>query len=127
MQNFAEIKSPQWANVEQTMLDLQVRLDGSDVFVPYCAMVCGETQATDLFNRASNGEFGEIAPVSVARYEVKVRGQRDVLLQASDWSQLPDVPQSIRDKWTPYRQALRDIPSQSGFPFNVTWPTSPTV
>lgn len=127
MQNFAEIKAPQWANTEQTMLDLQVRPEGSETFVPYCAMVCGEQQATDLFNRAVAGEFGEVAPVSAARYEVKVRGQRDVLLQASDWSQLPDVPQGLKDQWAAYRQALRDIPSQSGFPFNVTWPTSPTV
>jgi len=50
-----------------------------------------------------------------------VRDQRNALLQETDWMALSDVTMS--DTITTYRQALRDIPSQSGFPFNVTWPT----
>lgn len=52
-----------------------------------------------------------------------VRSKRDRLLAASDWAALPDVPAS--DEWLTYRQALRDVPQQSGFPDSVEWPTPP--
>ena len=50
-----------------------------------------------------------------------VRKQRDGLLTQSDWTQLPDAPVD-RTEWAAYRQALRDLPSQSGFPFDIAWP-----
>lgn len=52
-----------------------------------------------------------------------VRLERDRLLRESDWAALPDVPAS--DEWQPYRQALRDVPQQSGFPDDVEWPVPP--
>lgn len=53
-----------------------------------------------------------------------VRAQRNRLLADSDWTQLAD---STADKaaWATYRQALRDITAQDGFPWNVVWPTKP--
>jgi hypothetical protein len=53
----------------------------------------------------------------------KVRAQRDELLAASDNMALAD---RITDEWRTYRQALRDVPAQAGFPTNVTWPTEPS-
>lgn len=55
----------------------------------------------------------------------EVLAQRSNLLQQSDWTQLPDVPEATKLAWQPYRQALRDIPTQSGYPFDVVWPTPP--
>jgi hypothetical protein len=55
----------------------------------------------------------------------RVRLDRTRLLAETDWSQAVDVPQAIKDKWAPYRQALRDVPQQPGFPENITWPTKP--
>ena len=56
-----------------------------------------------------------------------IRVKRDGLLRASDHTQVTDVPesslQSTKAEWATYRQALRDIPSQSGFPNTVVWPT----
>ena len=51
-----------------------------------------------------------------------IREQRNQKLKDSDWTQLAD---STADKtaWATYRQALRDITAQSGFPWEVTWPT----
>lgn len=45
-------------------------------------------------------------------------------LQASDWTQLPDVPLAIKEAWATYRQALRDITNQPD-PFNIIWPEPP--
>ena len=54
---------------------------------------------------------------------VDVRNQRNALLAETDYMALSDVTMS--DDWTTYRQALRDIPAQDGFPASVTWPTKP--
>jgi hypothetical protein len=55
---------------------------------------------------------------------IDVRQQRDVKLALSDWTQVADVPVD-KAAWATYRQALRDIPTQTGFPWEVTWPTTP--
>lgn len=57
--------------------------------------------------------------------EKSVRAKRQSLLTASDWTQLPDVPLETKALWATYRQALRDITDQTGFPFDVVWPESP--
>lgn len=55
--------------------------------------------------------------------------RRNALLADSDWTQLPDVPLSAEQKtaWAAYRQALRDVPAQAGFPDNINWPQKPGV
>lgn len=55
----------------------------------------------------------------------KVRGLRDRLLAACDWTQLPDVPIETKSAWATYRQALRDVPQQAGFPTDIVWPEAP--
>ena len=52
------------------------------------------------------------------------RTQRDRLLTASDWTQVIDAPVD-QAAWAIYRQALRDIPQQTGFPATVVWPLQP--
>jgi len=54
----------------------------------------------------------------------QVRAERDRLLTASDWTQVADAP-VVSLEWQPYRQALRDVPQQSGFPDSVDWPEPP--
>lgn len=53
-----------------------------------------------------------------------VRGERDRLLAASDWTQIPDSPLEVAEKqeWAEYRQALRDVPQDFDDPDDVTWP-----
>ena len=52
-----------------------------------------------------------------------VRENRNLLLELSDTMALAD---RITDEWRTYRQLLRDVPAQSGFPTNVTWPVEPS-
>jgi hypothetical protein len=58
--------------------------------------------------------------------KMQVREMRDYLLEKSDFTQMPDAPDYI-DKvaWQSYRQLLREIPEQDGFPSNVVWPERP--
>ena len=70
-------------------------------------------------------EFKEDPEVLKNLLAVEIRYKRDVLLKETDWTQAADVPQAIKDKWAPYRQALRDVPQQDGFPTDVSWPIQP--
>lgn len=54
----------------------------------------------------------------------EVRSTRNGLLTECDWTQLADSS-ADSEAWATYRQALRDIPEQVGFPWEVTWPTKP--
>ena len=53
-----------------------------------------------------------------------VRETRTKKLAESDWTQLTDAPVNSA-LWATYRQALRDVPSQSSFPWDITWPDAP--
>lgn len=53
------------------------------------------------------------------------RDKRNSLLAQTDWSQAADVPAALKAKYIVYRQALRDVPSQSGFPLEIVWPAAP--
>jgi len=52
-----------------------------------------------------------------------VRSQRDILLSQTDWMALSDV--TMEPYWLEYRQQLRDVTAQEGFPYAVIWPTQP--
>ena len=52
-----------------------------------------------------------------------VRRDRDSRLAVTDFHGLTDTVMS--EAMTEYRQALRDVPEQAGFPHEVTWPDSP--
>jgi hypothetical protein len=52
------------------------------------------------------------------------REDRTRRLSATDWTQLADAPVD-KTAWATYRQALRDVPAQAGFPWNVQWPDTP--
>jgi hypothetical protein len=59
------------------------------------------------------------------QYDNTAKLTRNELLVQSDWTQLPDVTLANKQDWAVYRQALRDIPQQSGYPFNIIWPVKP--
>lgn len=53
--------------------------------------------------------------------------KRQKLLYSSDWTQLPNNPLSVQQQtaWATYRQQLRDITAQAGYPLSVVWPAAP--
>lgn len=58
---------------------------------------------------------------------INVRRDRNRRLADCDWTTQADVPMQPerRSDWMAYRQALRDVPEQDGFPREVTWPSPP--
>lgn len=67
------------------------------------------------------------ASLLTALAAAEARQQRDRMLAASDWTQVADVPLTIEQRaaWATYRQALRDVPEQAGFPDVIEWPVAP--
>ena len=62
-------------------------------------------------------------PAPLSRTETQIRSERDNLIAVTDWWATSD--RTMTAEQTAYRQALRDITDQSGFPTDITWPTKP--
>lgn len=75
-----------------------------------------------------NGEYKQVWAVTPLAEDLaaqRVRDIRDGKLKATDWTQIPDATVD-KVAWAAYRQSLRDVPQQPGFPHSVTWPSEPT-
>lgn len=70
-----------------------------------------------------DGDYGNESIIA------EVRRKRNALLAECDWTQVLDAPidDTTREAYRVYRQALRDVPEQPGFPYRVDWPEPPTV
>ena len=65
------------------------------------------------------------AAATLAASWTALRDQRDSLLAACDYTQLPDAPEANKAAWATYRQALRDIPKRTTDPASPVWPVAP--
>lgn len=128
---FQSVRDPEWCSPNQ--IRARVRLPGD---AEECFYVCDPKDCVphscELFRRCVAGEFGPVAPyVPPTPEQIRIgksrhlRMERDQRIAATDWTQFPDVPESTRALWKPYRQALRDVPQQDGFPHDVIWPDPP--
>jgi hypothetical protein len=77
----------------------------------------GETAAADE---------AEYKAIKDAECAVIIRQERSTKLKECDWTQLADSPVN-KETWATYRQSLRDVPLQEGFPWTITWPTQPEL
>lgn len=85
-------------------------------------------ETTPVFSNGRWMQSWSVRPATVEENTARadaIRAERDRLLAACDWTQGKDVSDAVSNLWAPYRQALRDVPSQAGFPWNVVWPTKP--
>lgn len=94
--------------------DTQVLEEGTPVFV--------DDRWTQVWS-ARDMAAEEITSHNDAK-AAEVRSERNAKLVASDWTQVADAPVD-KAAWAVYRQALRDITAQDGFPWNINWPTQP--
>lgn len=109
--------------------------DGEREDIPADAVVVTDDEFAQAMSAPSQGmQVGtidgrpvvvEAPPLTPDQLAEAARIHRDSLLRESDWTQLPDVEKETRLRWVPYRQALRDIPQQEGFPAGIEWPPQP--
>ena len=82
------------------------------------------------YTKPSKDEFEAKFQEIIREYSFKeLRQERDRRLAEVDWIFSTDyhIPDQLRDEWTRYRQALRDLPSLTEDPENPVWPEKPTV
>lgn len=118
--------------------DKNAELLEADGYLPVVVIEEPTAEKPIVKYREINGQieqYAEAAPVSnvaeptTEQLEMQVRAQRNSLLTLCDWTQLPDAPLTDGEKqeWAEYRQALRDVPEQTGFPDVVVWPSTPSA
>ena len=77
------------------------------------------------YTKYSVVEMGNESNAAVdAAHTQAMRDNRNQALSASDWTQLADAPVD-KVAWATYRQSLRDITLQTGFPWTIDWPVAP--
>jgi hypothetical protein len=116
-------------NIQVQLTDGQAYLEGyysdTQFYVENNVPVAMPTRPTGfvVFDYQTKSWIADIGQASAS-----VLSQRFNLLSESDWTQIPNNPLSTaqQEVWATYRQELRDIPQQSGYPFNVVWPVAPT-
>lgn len=116
--------------------DKAVNLLTADGYLPVVVIEEPTAEKPLVKYREINGQieqYAEIAPIPAVpelteeQQKMQVRAQRNSLLTLCDWTQLPDAPLTAEQKqeWAEYRQALRNVPEQAGFPDAVVWPSTP--
>lgn len=83
----------------------------------------GYVELSDEEQAEVDAARAEWAANADARAAAEVRQKRDAKLAATDWRASVDL--TLSTEWASYRQALRDVPSQAGFPNTITWPSEP--
>lgn len=111
-------------------VDLEVYCEPLGGWVPFHAWESDPVEhGREVYQQVIAEQAADIVPLSQEEKDEfwarTVRGDRDDMLKDTDWTQAPDVPEATRTAYTVYRQALRDIPQQEGFPYTHTWPDRP--
>lgn len=118
----------------------RIRFRDCENFCEYLAMPdSDEPLSVELYTKLNNGDYGELShgtdsystqPKTQAELEAEVKATRNQLLLESDFSGLPDVSAAMtaskRSEWSAYRTALRDLTTQTRFPWDPNWPTKPS-
>lgn len=128
-----------WNDPNHKSFRVIVTLSNGDIY-PFTYLIDGSDDndgivSVSVRNAYNNGELNiaefpendEDPEYSRKKYEIIQR--RNNLLNDSDYLMMVDYPISDEKKQEikVYRQALRDIPQQDGFPDNIVWPDKPTI
>lgn len=100
---------------------------GEDVLTLSDVMKLATPKTLEIAKREAYN--GEVTVEDIPMTDEEARAQRDKLLADTDWTQVLDAPidSATREAYRAYRQVLRDIPEQEGFPETITWPELPTI
>jgi hypothetical protein len=82
------------------------------------------TQTWTQVDKYTAEELAAQNAVKDVNQKQEVRDIRNSKLAECDWTQVADAPVD-KTVWATYRQALRDVTAQSGFPWTITWPVEP--
>lgn len=118
-----------YARIQNDIVAEIIETDGdiAEMYHPDIQIVpCSDPAVTEGYTY-DGSKFHEPAPTDPAVYWTALRANRDALLNACDWTMMPDAPLSDSQKnaWKDYRQQLRSLPGNTTEPANPAWPTAP--
>ena len=132
--DYGIVRTLKWADADHTMLECMVTFPHHNAELPFTATATdNEDHGREIFERAVKGDFGIIdeyvAPDAPARDLDKewadLRAKRNQLLKESDFSQFPDVQETLtddeKDAWLAYRRMLRSIPNSFADPADILY------
>lgn len=96
-------------------------------YPPECAVWCNTRGDCSIQQVDGKYQIVENPPVSIGVLAENVRSERNRRIAETDYYMMPDYPSDPNniEEMKVYRQALRDIPKQEGFPSKFTWPDVP--
>ena len=126
-----DFKNPVWADKAHTAIDVIMKHPAYG-WIPYtCTAEMDTEEGRELWEQlqSDTASIAEYVPPVIPDdvLAAEARSKRDKLLADTDYLLMTDYPISA-DKLAEvktYRQALRDIPKQAGFPRTITWPDKP--
>jgi len=138
-----EVKNCKYVKEDNSLIDCEAcfshlfNVDGEGVktylWVPFTADPNDpEPHGRLLYANAIKGDYGSVSAFAHPTLEIQMvtlRNNRNHLLFETDWTQTADVPQATKDKYTTYRQELRDLTTgldTAAKARAVTWPTKPS-
>lgn len=125
-----EILSAKYDNPEHSSYTVRVKDIDSGAVFPFGVIVGREDEGdvyVALMERMSEVEIEECTPPTDEALAAVARAKRDALLAACDYFVMPDYEAETEAlaRVKAYRKALRDLPTQEGFPRAIAWPDKP--
>lgn len=130
-----KIISAKYLNEDNSYIRFLLKDKDSNIEIPYSCIINGVDTAPISLWLNTQWKSGLIhpdeydGPSKEELLAAQIRSERDCLLNSTDKYMTLDFPMSDEDRSAvrQYRQALRDIPSQEGFPNEVVWPEKPEI
>ncbi len=129
------VKNPVWANASSTAINLMVKFSAFENEVQFTASPNDTTDyGKQLFSEAVAEKWGAVGSFvpslpSEQQLAAQVRDLRNQLLAETDWTDTLSAKnrlgEALYEQWQLYRQSLRDLTTQAGFPKEIIWPINP--
>jgi hypothetical protein len=119
-------QNPRWTPIDTIRVDVFIEGEWHEY---HCTDYDDAAHGQELWKQLTTTYVNEVAACTdEEKYEwaeSDIKSMRNVALRETDWLACVDVELENHDEWLEYRQALRDITSQPGYPFDVIIPEKP--
>ena len=108
-------------------MDFYINQKFIDIYPPEAAIWCNTRGDCSIQQIDGGYQIIQDPEPDASEIAMRVRAKRDRLITETDYYLMPDYPSNPQnlEELKVYRQALRDLPVQEGFPRNVRWPDVP--
>lgn len=108
-------------------MDFYINQKFTDIYPPEAAIWCNTRGDCSIQQIDGGYQIIQNPEPDASEIAMRVRAKRDSLITETDYYLMPDYPSNPQnlEELKVYRQALRDLPVQEGFPRNVRWPAVP--